>query len=128
MLSIEVCIDVPDLERGILFYENAFGFAKVAAPYPGVAVLKVGMASITLLEKRAQTKPSANTLDVRRYDRHWTPVHLDFHVDDVRRALEKAVNAGATQEQFFENAAHGSAAFCADPFGNGFCLLQSTST
>jgi predicted enzyme related to lactoylglutathione lyase len=124
MFSIEICIDVPDIEQGLRFYGSAFGFAKVAEPYPGVAVLKVGTETITLLEKRAQTKPSPNTLDVRHYDRHWTPVHLDFHVDDVRQALEKAVNAGATKEQFFENAEHGSAAFCADPFGNGFCLLQ----
>ncbi len=124
MFSIEVCIDVPDMERGIRFYRNAFGFAKVAEPYPGVAVLEAGTAAITLLEKPEQTKPAQNTVDVRRYDRHWTPVHLDFHVDDVKGALDKAVEAGATKEQFFDNAEHGAVAFCADPFGNGFCLLQ----
>jgi predicted enzyme related to lactoylglutathione lyase len=43
----------------------------------------------------------------------------------LRAALEKAVEAGATKEQLFENPEHGSAAFCADPFGNGFCLLES---
>jgi predicted enzyme related to lactoylglutathione lyase len=124
MFSIEVCIDVPDMERGIRFYGNAFGFAKVAEPYPGVAVLKAGTATITLLEKREQTRPSPNSLDERRYDRHWTPVHLDFHVDDIKGTLDNAVKAGATTEQFFESAEHGSVAFCADPFGNGFCLLQ----
>ncbi len=124
MFSLEVCIDVPDMQRGIRFYESAFGFAKVAEPYPGVAVLQAGSVTITLLEKREQTKPSANTPDVRHYERHWTPVHLDFHVDDVKAALDKAVKAGATKEQFFESAEHGSAAFCADPFGHGFCLLQ----
>jgi predicted enzyme related to lactoylglutathione lyase len=122
--SIEICIDVPDLERGIRFYGDAFGFAKVAEPHPGVAVLKAGDASITLLEKPEHTSPSPNTSDVRRYERHWTPVHLDFHVDDIKVALEKAVKAGATREQFFESDQHGSIAFCADPFGNGFCLLQ----
>jgi predicted enzyme related to lactoylglutathione lyase len=124
LLSVEICIDVPDLEKGIRFYEDAFGFAKTAEPYPGVAVLRAGDAAITLLQKREQTKPSPNTPDVRRYERHWTPVHLDFHVDDIKAALDTAVKAGATQEQFFSSDEHGSIAFCADPFGNGFCLLQ----
>lgn len=125
MIRIEICIDVPDLARGIRFYAEAFGFSKVSEPYPGVAVLAVGATTITLLEKPEHSKPSLNTRDVRHYDRHWTPVHLDFHVDDLHAALEKAVEAGATKEQLFENPEHGSAAFCADPFGNGFCLLES---
>jgi predicted enzyme related to lactoylglutathione lyase len=125
MVKIEVCIDVPDMARGIRFYADAFGFSKVSEPYPGVAILQAGATTITLLEKSEQSRPSPHTRDVRHYDRHWTPVHLDFHVDDVQAALDKAVKAGATKEQFFENPEHGSAAFCADPFGHGFCLLQS---
>ena len=128
MLSISLSIDVPDMARGIRFYAEAFGFSKVAEPYPGVAVLKAGDTTITLLEKREQTKPSPKTRDVRRYDRHWTPVHVDFHVEDVKAALERAVRAGATQEQFFEHPVHGSAAFCADPFGHGFCILGRKAT
>ena len=125
MISIEICIDVPDLAQGVRFYADAFGFSKLSEPYPGVAVLTAGAATITLLEKREQSKPSPNTRDARHYDRHWMPVHLDFHVEDLRAALDKAVRAGAIKEQIFENAEHGSAAFCADPFGNGFCLLES---
>ena len=124
MLDIEICIDVPDLARGVQFYANALGFSVVSEPYPGVAVLMVGASKITLLEKREGTRPSPGAQDVRRYGRHWTPVHLDFHVDDLKAALDKAVNAGAIKEQFFEDPDHGSAAFCADPFGNGFCLLE----
>ena len=127
MVSIEICIDVPDLARGIRFYADAFGFAKVSEPYPGVAVLKAGDAAITLLAKAEGSKPSPNTQDVRGYDRHWTPVHLDFHVDNLRASLDKAISAGATKEQYFENPEHGSIAFCADPFGNGFCLLQNAA-
>ena len=40
MISIEVCIDVPDMARGISFYADAFGFSTVSEPYPGVAILK----------------------------------------------------------------------------------------
>jgi predicted enzyme related to lactoylglutathione lyase len=124
MLEVEICIDVPDLTRGVQFYAEAFGFSKHSAPYPGVAVLRSGASKITLLEKRGRTKPFPNAREERRYERHWTPVHLDFHVADLRGALDKAVRAGARQEQVFENPEHGSAAFCADPFGHGFCLLE----
>jgi predicted enzyme related to lactoylglutathione lyase len=121
---MEICIDVPDLAKGVAFYRAAFGFDKVAEPYPGVAQLKAGESLIILLQKAQGTKPSPNTSDIRRYERHWTPVHIDFHVQDVKAALEKAIAAGAVREQFYESDAHGSIAFCADPFGNGFCLLQ----
>jgi predicted enzyme related to lactoylglutathione lyase len=128
MIGLEVCIDVPDLAQGVRFYADAFGFAKASEPYPGVAVLRNGDLAITLLEKRRDSKPSPNARDVRRYDRHWTPVHLDFHVADFKAALDKAVKAGAIAEQVFDSPDHGSAAFCADPFGHGFCLLERKAT
>jgi len=121
--SVSIGIDVPNLEEGVRFYTEAFGFEKVAAPVPGVVVLKGGAISLCLLEKPEGSRPSATTSDRRRYERHWTPVHLDVHVDDLRSALARAIKAGAKQEQVFENAEHGSAAFCSDPFGHGFCLL-----
>jgi uncharacterized glyoxalase superfamily protein PhnB len=73
---------------------------------------------------RERTKASPNTEDVRRYERHRTPVLLDFHVNDLKAALDKAMEAGAAREHLFESPDHGAAAFCADPFGHGFCLLE----
>ena len=127
MSSVAISIDVPNLAEGIRFYGAAFGFSKVAEPVPGVAVLDAGNAQICLLEKPSGSTPSIQTRDARRYERHWTPVHLDIHVDDLKAALKKAVAAGATQEQVFENPEHGSAAFCGDPFGHGFCLIEQKS-
>jgi predicted enzyme related to lactoylglutathione lyase len=124
MMSISVSIDVPDMDQGVRFYTEAFGFSRLSEPYPGVVVLKAANIHITLLEKRAQTRPSPNAKNDRDYGRHWTPVHLDIHVDDLEAALSKALKAGAIKEQFFRNPEHGSAAFCADPFGNGFCILE----
>lgn len=124
MISVSVSIDVPDLAQGVRFYTEALGFAKVAEPVPGVAVLRAGDAELCLLEKAAGTKPAPGTPDRRRYDRHWTPVHVDFHVDDLAATLAKAVAAGGTQEQLFANPKHGSVAFCSDPFGHGFCLIE----
>ena len=122
--TVSVSIDVPDLAAGIAFYTNAFGFVESAKPFPGLVVLKAGDTEICLLEKSSGSRPSINATDTRRYERHWTPVHLDVHVDDLDAALAQAITAGATQEQVFRNSSHGSAAFCCDPFGHGFCLIQ----
>lgn len=121
--SVSVSIDVPNLAEGIAFYCAAFGFAKKSEPVPGVAVLGGLNIEIVLLEKKTGSKPSPETKDQRRYERHWTPVHLDFHVDDLQEALQRVESLGAKREQVFEDPEHGSAAFCSDPFGHGFCLL-----
>jgi uncharacterized glyoxalase superfamily protein PhnB len=124
MISVSISVDVPNLLDAIKFYTGAFGFSKSSEPVPGVAVLQAGSAKISLLEKRAGTKASSYTQEMRHYERHWTPVHLDIHVDDLKVALAKALEAGATREHVFENTEHGSAAFCSDPFGHGFCLIE----
>lgn len=122
--TVSVSIDVPDLAAGIAFYSQALDFSKVGEPYPGVATMRRGTFECCLLEKRPGTRPSIKTAERRRYERHWTPVHLDVHVDDLARALARAVAAGAVSEQVFEHPEHGGAAFCSDPFGHGFCLIE----
>ncbi|MFT3694521.1 MAG: VOC family protein [Kofleriaceae bacterium] len=122
-MKFSVSIDVPSIERAVQFYAAAFGFEQLATPVPGVTIIGLGEQTLCLLEKPNGSKPSPNTTDARRYDRHWTPVHLDFSVDDLAKAVERAVAAGAVVEQRFDHAEHGSAAFCSDPFGHGFCLL-----
>ncbi len=126
-LALEICIDVPDLARAIRFYADAFGFSKAAEPHPGVVFLEAeGGAAITLLEKPEGGRASPASEDPRRYARHWTPVHLDFHVDALKPAMDRAVAAGATVERVFDGPGHPPLAVCADPFGHGFCLLAKT--
>lgn len=60
----------------------------------------------------------------RHYGRHWTPVHIDFHVDEFKAALRNAVEAGAIQENLFELKDRPAVALCSDPFGHGFCLIE----
>jgi len=122
--TVSVSIDVPSLAQGVAFYCGAFGFSEKARPVPGVAVLHGLNIELCLLEKPAGSKPSPNTKDRRKFERHWTPVHLDFHVEDLHAALQRVEALGAKREQVFENPEHGSAAFCSDPFGHGFCLLE----
>jgi predicted enzyme related to lactoylglutathione lyase len=125
MLSLSVSIDVPDLAEGVRFYSEAFGFNKVAEPIPGLAVLRAGDAEMCILEKAPGSAPSESTSDRRYYERHWTPVHLDLHVDDFTASLARALAAGAKQERSFESSGqHPAVAFCSDPFGHGFCLIE----
>ena len=41
--------------------------------------------------------------DRREYTRHWTPVHLDFVVADLRAATDRARDAGAAIEKEVEH-------------------------
>lgn len=124
MITLSVSIDVPSLEEGIRFYADAFGLTKVSEPYPGVVILRAGESELLLLQKLPGSAPSQLTDDRRHYHRHWTPIHIDFHVDDFRSSLEKAVAAGAKQEQLLATPGRPSVAFCSDPFGHGFCIIE----
>ncbi len=122
--TVSISIDVPNLQQGVAFYCAAFGFSQESAPVPGVAVLRGLNIELCLLEKPAGSRPSPKTNDRRKFERHWTPVHLDFHVENLQASLKRVEALGAKREQVFDNPEHGSAAFCSDPFGHGFCLLE----
>ena len=79
---------------------------------------------MALLEKAAGSRPAPGSADVRGYARHWTPVHLDFHVTDLEARLARIEAAGGFVEQVHAHSKHGSVAFCSDPFGHGFCVLE----
>jgi hypothetical protein len=127
MISVSLSVDVPSLEEGLRFYGEAFGFVKASEPYPGVAVIRADNAELLLLVKNSGSVPFPQSGEKRRYERHWTPVHIDFHVDNFEESLTKALGAGARQEQLFANPGRPSVAFCSDPFGHGFCLVERRS-
>jgi catechol 2,3-dioxygenase-like lactoylglutathione lyase family enzyme len=126
-MKYSVSIDVPLLDDGLRFYRDGLGLVEISRPIATYVILECGDSQIGLIEKPAGSKPAMGTNEVRRYERHWTPVHIDFHVDDFEAFLEKAVNAGATCEQKFNVDARPPIAFCSDPFGNGFCVIGTTS-
>jgi predicted enzyme related to lactoylglutathione lyase len=68
--------------------------------------------------------PAPGVTRPRDYSRHWTPVHLDFVVDDIDAAVERAVALGAVLERPVTTSAWGRLAVMADPFGHGFCFVQ----
>jgi len=59
-----------------------------------------------------------------RVGRHWTPVHLDWPVPDLDAAVRRAKAKGATLDGDIQEKKWGRLAILADPFGNGFCLLE----
>jgi predicted enzyme related to lactoylglutathione lyase len=119
-------IDVEDLQKAVGFYQAAFGL-KVGRRFgaSGVEMLG-GPTPIYLLLKEADTAASSTTGRRRSYGRHWTPVHLDFVVDEIESAVQAAVAAGARLEAAISTAKWGKLALMADPFGHGFCFVQFT--
>ena len=117
-------IDVDNLEKAIRFYGDSFGL-KIGRRFGAAGVEMLGSSTpIYLLVKAAGTAPTNTETEVRRYDRHWTPVHLDFVVDDVESAVQRALDAGAKLEAAVSTFKWGKLALMADPFGHGFCFLQ----
>ena len=117
-------IDVDDLDKAISFYCAAFGlsigrrFGRFGAELIG------GSAPIYLLVKAPGTSAASTISQLRSYERHWTPVHLDFVVEDVELAVQSAIEAGAQLEDKVETHNWGRIAHMVDPFGHGFCLVQ----
>ncbi|OBU67832.1 glyoxalase [Stenotrophomonas maltophilia] len=116
-------IDVPDLPAAEAFYVAAFGLRVGRRLGTGAVELLGGPTPLYLLQNVAGSAATDDG-DVRDYERHWTPLHLDWVVDDIKAALVRAVAAGATVEQPVRDRRWGRIAALADPFGHGFCLIQ----
>ncbi len=117
-------IDVPDIEAGIAFYTAAFGLA-VGRRFGADFVELIGLeAPLYLLRKDEGTAIGPAGGDLRRYARHWSPIHPDIVVADLDAAAARAIAAGAVQEGETCDAPYGRLAMFADPFGHGFCLIE----
>ena len=121
-MDLLVNIDVPDVAAAERFYVEAFGLRPTRRFGEEGVELSGWPAKLYLLQKAAGTVGAGG--DVRRYERHWSPVHLDVVVDDVDAALARALAAGAVQEGEVRTATWGKIVVLADPFGHGICLLQ----
>jgi len=117
-------IDVPDLAAAELFYTRALGLTAARRFDDDIVELTGCEAPIYLIVKPAGTTIGPNGGDFRRYNRHWTPVHPDFSVADLDDAVRQAIAAGAVQEGETLYLPYGRQAMFADPFGNGFCLIE----
>jgi len=118
-----VNIDVADLERAIAFYTDGLGLRFGRRLFDGVAEMEGAPVPVYLLEKPADSAAAPDGAIRRSFERHWTPVHLDFTVPDIHAAVHRAQAAGARLESGIESRAWGHMATLSDPFGNGFCLI-----
>lgn len=124
MLRVLLNIDVDDLDRGREFYTQALGLT-VGRRFGAAGVELLGAdAPIYLLSKPSGSRACEAAGQTRDYRRHWTPVHLDFVVDDVDAAVTRAVAAGAVLASPPTTHAWGRIAMLADPFGHGLCLIK----
>jgi predicted enzyme related to lactoylglutathione lyase len=119
-------LDVPDLGAGLAFYAGVFGFTEVGRPIPGYAILEAGGQRLGLMRKDEGTRATPVEGTERHYARHWTPIHLDFHVEDFSTALDAIERLGGHHEAVHQVPGRRAIAFCSDPFGHGFCLLGPT--
>jgi predicted enzyme related to lactoylglutathione lyase len=123
-LQLRVCIDVDDLDKGIAFYTEALGLAVGRRLGKNWAELLGAAVPVDLLGEKPGTPPIPGSGALRDYRRHWTPVHLDWPVADLDAAVRRAQAAGAILEGGIREKKWGRLAILADPFGNGFCLLE----
>ncbi len=119
-----VNIDVPELEAAIEFYSTALGLNLNRIIDHDVAELTGASAVIYLLAGTAGSVPATSVAETRRYSRHWTPVHIDFVVDDVMTAADQVIKAGATRESECIEWRGSKCITFSDPFGHGFCLIE----
>jgi predicted enzyme related to lactoylglutathione lyase len=121
-MDLLVNIDVPDLARAVDFYTRAFALTVTRRLGSAGVELSGWPVRLYLLQKAEGSVGAAQSL--RRYDRHWTPVHLDVVVDDLEAALSRALAAGAQAETEIRTASWGKIVGLADPFGHGICLIE----
>lgn len=119
-----VNIDVPELAPAIDFYSAALELELSRIIDDDVAELKGASSVIYLLANATGSVATGSPTETRRYSRHWTPVHIDYVVDDLVKATDRALTAGAIQESECVNWRGSKCITFSDPFGHGFCLIE----
>ena len=124
MIEVHAYIEVTDLERGIAFYCDGLGLSLKRRFSPSWVELDGANLPVFLLGNRAATADLGGTQIRRDFARHWTPVHLDFIVPDLDGAVARLTGLGATLDRDIQQREYGRMANLADPFGNGFDLIE----
>ena len=124
-MDFEITIDVDDLDRAVEFYCRGLGLTLVHRE-PGRARVELDGRTFWL----CPCKAGPHGPITRDFRRHWTPVHLDFVVDDIDEAVERALAAGGRLDGEIRRnepepiGCRSDVANLSDPAGNGVDLLQ----
>src|ERR1044071_5808394 len=88
MARVSICIDVSDLPLATRFYCAAIGCLLEKTQESHNTLSSDGV-TLQLLLKAAGTNANSAPGCIRTYERHWTPVHLDFEVSDIDEAMAR---------------------------------------
>ena len=124
MLTVHAYIEVADLARGIAFYCDGLGLTLKRRLRPAWVELAGANVPVFLLGDRTPTVDLGGRKVPRSFERHWTPVHLDFVVPELERSVRRCCELGASLEREIQLREWGRMANMADPFGNGFDLIE----
>ena len=124
MILVHAYIEVTELARGIEFYCHGLDLTLKRRLSPRWVELAGANLPIFLLADRPALADLGNTQAVRSYQRHWTPVHLDFIVADLDQMVARLRALGASLDREVKVCEYGRIANMADPFGNGFDLIE----
>jgi predicted enzyme related to lactoylglutathione lyase len=124
MLLVHAYIEVTDPARGLAFYCEGLGLSLKRQLGPRWFELAGANVPIFLLANQPELADLGGRKVKRSYERHWTPVHLDFIVDDLDAAVARLTGLGGALDRPVEQRAYGRIAYMADPFGNGFDLIK----
>jgi predicted enzyme related to lactoylglutathione lyase len=122
-VRLHVYVDVEDLEAAIRFYADGVGLTLRRRLAPNWVELEGADVPVFLRQRKVGHRDIGAQVQ-RSYDRHWTPVHLDFLTADLDAALARAEAAGARRDRDVVSAPWGRMACMSDPFGNGFDLIE----
>jgi predicted enzyme related to lactoylglutathione lyase len=123
MLEVHAYVEVEDTEAGVAFYTAALGLTVRRRLTPRWVELEGASIPIFILGNRPESFDAGGVEIAREFTRHWTPVHLDFIVDELEPSVRRAREAGAVVEREESYDAF-RMANCSDPFGNGFDLIE----
>jgi|SRR5690606_4491923 len=123
-MNILINVDVPNLQQAIAFYCQGIGLELNRLLDDDTAEIRGTSCMIYLLQKKELSTAVGAHGITRAYSRHWTPVHMDFVVEDLEAATKRVEEAGATREsECVLWRGSKCISFC-DPFGHGFCLIE----
>ena len=124
MITVHAYIEVTEIALGLRFYCDGLGLVLKRRHSPRWVELEGANVPIFLLGERPVVADLGTTTVERHYDRHWTPVHLDFVVPDLDAMVARLTGLGAQLDRPVKQREYGRIANMADPFGNGFDLIE----
>ncbi len=120
-MKLEICIDVDDVDRAVEFYGRGLGL-EIPQQEKEWAKATLGDQVFWIM----MIDPGRSGAITRDYKRHWTPIHLDFHVDDIDTVVSRALAAGGKLDREIQrNPDGGAMANLSDPSGNGIDLVRT---